>query len=190
MKRPLLKTAAAVTVALCVSIGYADTVLIFDDLGLPDDTVISNQYAAQGVVFSPQDGQVLLRTATLPLFPNEPQGIAEIPYYTSVIIADFTPDATLAGAWIDFGMAGNGVKIEAFDGPGATGNLLASASTMSETYLGVTANGIASVRFSNVSDDPEVTWLLDHFTFELIPEPGTAALLVLGALAIGLRRRS
>ena len=66
-----------------------ETVLIFDDLGPPDDTVFTDQYADQGVIFSPQDGELQLRTASTPVFPEDPQGLAEIPYFTSVIIADF-----------------------------------------------------------------------------------------------------
>ena len=29
-----------------------------------------------------------------------------------------------AGAWIDFGILGDGIMLEAFDGPGGTGSLL------------------------------------------------------------------
>ena len=57
------------------------TVLTFDDLGLPHGTIITDQYADEGVVFSPLNGQLELRTATQPIFPDEPQGLAEIPYF-------------------------------------------------------------------------------------------------------------
>ena len=56
--------------------------------------------------------------------------------------------------------------IEAFDGPGATGNLLASASTTEEEFLGVAASGIKSVRFMKVPGD-ERSFCIDHFTFVL-----------------------
>ena len=145
------------------------TVLTFDDLGLPHGTIITDQYADQGVIFAPLNGQLELRIASDPIFPDEPQGLAEIPYFESVIVADFESGADSVGAWIDFGFVGNGVIIEAFDGPAATGNLLASATTTSEEFLGVSANGILSVRFMKVSG-PSTSFLIDNFTFELSGE--------------------
>ncbi len=142
------------------------TVLTFDDLSLPNNTIITDQYSDQGVIFSPLNGELELRTASFPIFPEDPQGLAEIPYFTSVIIADFLSSANAVGAWIDFGNIGNGVIIEAFDGSGATGNLLASATTTAEEFLGVEADGIQSVRFMKVPGGA-VSFLIDHFTFEL-----------------------
>ena len=163
-----------------------ETVLIFDDLGLPNGTVFTDQYADQGVIFSPQDGELQLQTATTPLFPEDPQGLAEIPYFTSVIIADFTPSASAAGAWIDFGGVALGVMIEAFDGPNATGNQLATAETTEEEFLGVQASGIKSVRIMKVESPAQRSFLVDHFTFKLEADGGDGVPAVSGRGAVVL----
>jgi hypothetical protein len=167
--------------------GAAQEVLTFDDLGLPVDTIITDQYASRGVLLSPQDGALRLQEASYPIFPAEPMGLAEIPYWTSVIIADFPRGAISAGAWIDFGLEGDGVKIEAFDGPGATGSLLAASTTSAEEFLGVEASGIRSVRFSNAGA-ARTSYLIDNFTF-VVPAPGAGALVALGTLVVSRRRR-
>ncbi len=158
------KLLAAMTVLAVSTVQAGVTVLTFDDLGLPNNTIITDQYADQGVIFSPQDGMLELRTASTPIFPDEPQGLAEIPYGESVIIADFLSITNAAGAWIDFGGVGNGVILEAFDGPGATGNLLVSNTTTSEEFLGVEVAGIRSVRFMKAGGI--VTFLIDNFEFQ------------------------
>ncbi len=154
----------AVTAVTASTAQAAVTVLTFDDLGLPNNTIITDQYEDQGVIFSPQNGQLEIRTASSPIFPDEPQGLAEIPYGESVIIADFLLPTDAAGAWIDFGYFGDGVIIEVFDGPGATGNLLASNITQFEEFLGVEADGIQSVRFMKAGG--QVSFLIDNFEFQ------------------------
>ncbi len=173
---------------LFVSVANAQTVLTFDDLGLPHGTIITNQYVGQGVLFSPLNGQLELQLATSPVFPGDPMGLAEIPYLESVIIVDFLPGASSAGAWIDFGGVGDGVMLEAFDGPGGTGNLLGSISTTTESFLGLELPGIKSVRFEKVPGGV-TTFLIDNFTFTLVPGPGTLSLLALGGLIVARRRR-
>jgi hypothetical protein len=159
-----------VVVSAAVS-SVSATVIIFDDLGLPHESEISgDEYADQGVIFSPFQGQLVVGTASFPIFPEDPQCLTEIPFFESVIIADFEPAATEAGAWIDFGNVGFGVMIEAFDGPFATGNLLATASTTEEEFLGVEAEDIKSVRFMKVASDELRSFCIDHFTFELQPD--------------------
>ena len=179
-------------VAACVLAGTATApgdVLTFDDLLLPAGTVITTQYAPRGVVFSPLNGQLELRSASNPLFPGEPIGLAEIPYFNSVIIATFSQSVTAAGAWIDFGGFGLGVRIEAFDGPGATGSVLASASTQTESFLGVQGLGIRSVRFTNVPGGSP-SYLIDNFTFTPVPGPGSGAVVAIGMLGAFRRRRA
>ena len=174
---------------LFVSVANAQTVLTFDDLGLRHGTIITNQYVGQGVLFSPLNGQLELRTATVPVFPGDPMGLAEIPYFESVIIVDFLPGATSAGAWIDFGDGPSpDVMLEAFDGPGGTGNLLGSISTTTESFLGLELIGIKSVRFESAPNGTSA-FLIDHFTFTLVPGPGTLSLFALGGLIVARRRR-
>jgi hypothetical protein len=184
MLHPLLPCLAA----LATSLPAAADILTFDDLGLPHGTVITNQYAGRGVLFAPQDGEIQLRAATNPIFPLEPMGLTEIPYGSSVIIANFPLGALSAGAWIDFGQNSSPVTIEAFDGPGATGTIIASAQTTIESLLQVQAPGIRSVRIRALPPGP-VTFLIDNFTFQLIPAPAAAAILPAGLLLASRRRR-
>jgi hypothetical protein len=164
--------------------------LTFDDLGLPSGTILTNQYQAQGVVFAPLNGQLELRTASNPIFPGDPMGLAEIPYWTSVIFANFPGTAAVeAGAYIDFGNIGNGVKIEAFSGENGAGTLLGSASTTTETLISVSAAGIRSVKFSDLGPAGTVSYLIDHFTFTLAPAPGSVACVTAGAMLTARRRR-
>lgn len=183
-----LRTSPAVIAVLFVSAANAQTVLTFDDLGLPHGTIITNQYVGQGVLFSPLNGQLELQLATFPVFPGDPMGLAEIPYFESVIIVDFLPGATSAGAWIDFGIGRPGVMLEAFDGPAGTGNLLGSITTTTESFLGLELPGIKSVRFESAPNGTSA-FLIDHFTFTLVPAPGTLALLALGGLIVARCRR-
>ena len=81
----------------------AETVLTFDDLGLPNATEITDQYADQGVIFSPVEGVLLIDIATTPIFPEDPQCLFEIPFFTSVIIADFLPSASAPALGLTLG---------------------------------------------------------------------------------------
>ena len=167
-------------------------VLTFDDLNLPDGTEVTDQYAGLGVIFSaPPGGATRVLTASNPIFPDEPQGLYnDDPEggggrgFTAPIIADFLAEVSTAGAWIDFGRVGDGIRIEAFDGPGGTGSLLGMDNTVTETFIGVDAPGIRSVVFSQTGDG--ATYLIDNFTF--VPEPASLALLAVGAV-FGARRR-
>jgi hypothetical protein len=183
MRRTLVALVAAINTA-----PSAADVLTFDDLQLPAGSIITNQYAARGVILSPLNGQLQLVQATGPLFPQQPIGLAEIPFSTSVIVADFPTGASSAGAFIDFGNIGAGVQIQAFDGPGATGNLVGSASVTSEVFLGVSAPLIRSIRFSNVGS-LVTTYLIDNLTFVLIPAPSAAGLLMTAGFFAFRRRR-
>ena len=180
----------AATIALTLApAAVADIILTFDDLGLPDGTIITDQYADLGITFSVPGGSALLMTARFPIFPGEPQGLQHGEVEDVAIITDReTGFGPLVGAWIDFGSVGDGVMIEAFDGPGGTGNLLGSDSTLTESFISVSAPNIQSVVFSQVGGG--ATYLIDNFTFQLIPAPSGLALLgMAGLLGTGRRRR-
>ena len=160
--------ALALTVA---SVATAETVLNFDGLGLPDQTVITDQYADDGVIFSAPGGAAVVTTASFPIFPLEPQGLysnaGDRPFFVEPLVADIADGASMVGVWIDFGATvGTGMKIEAFDGSGGTGQLLGSDSTTSETFISVSALTIRSVVISQVNDADATTYLIDNFTFE------------------------
>ncbi len=163
-----------VAVGACTSVASADIVLTFDDLGLPDGTAVTDQYARFGVMFSAsRGGTTRIVTASQPIFPAEPQGLYNDECifgvaFTEPIIANFPVAVTSAGAFIDFGNIGTGIKIEAFDGPGGTGNLLGTDSTINEVFIGVDAPGIRSVVFSQAGGNL-ATYLIDNFTLALAP---------------------
>ncbi len=166
-----MRTRCVGPVALAVaSAANAQTVLNFDELGLPDDTVITDQYADEGVIFSAPGGDAVVITASFPIFPLEPQGLysnaGDQPFFMEPIVADIADGASMVGVWIDFGSVVSGMKIEAFDGFGGTGQLLGSDSTTSETFISVSALIIRSVVISQVNDEDSTTYLIDNFTFD------------------------
>ncbi len=164
-------------------------VITFDDLGALSGTIVTDQYAGLGVVFSTLSGPgPTLVTASGPIFPGDPQGLFDGEGFTNPLIVDFIGTATTAGAFIDFGNIGSGIMIEAFDGAGGTGSSLGSASTVTESFISVDAAGIKSVMFSQFGAGG-ATYLIDHFTFEVVPAPGTLALLGVAGLVSRRRRR-
>ena len=167
----MLPRCGGAVVLAVVSPATAETVLNFDELGLPDDTVITDQYAEEGVIFSAPGGDAVVTTASFPIFPQEPQGLysnaGDRPFFVEPLVADIADGASMVGVWIDFGATvGTGMKIEAFDGSGGTGQLLGSDSTTSETFISVSALIIRSVVISQVNDEDATTFLIDNFTFE------------------------
>jgi len=139
-------------------------VLNFDELGLPDGAIFTDQYEDRGVAFSTTGDELQIREASFPIFPGDPLGLGAFPTFEADIVVDFIAPVGSAGAWIDFGNVGEGLTIDAYDGPSATGNLLATEMTSTEVFLGVTADGIRSLRFS-LNGGSLPTFMIDHFTF-------------------------
>ncbi len=105
--------------------------------------------------------------ASEPEVPGEPMGLAHLPYFDppDYLVIDFSPSTSTAGAVIDLGFIGNGVKITAYDDWGATGAVLGSATTTIDGgYISVTQPGIKSVRFETIG---LVTYLIDNLTYDL-----------------------
>lgn len=65
--------------------------------------------------------------------------------------------------------------------------MLGTATTTSEELLTVAASGIRSVRFSHAGAGT-VTYLIDNFTFTLVPAPGVFAV-VFCTFALARRKR-
>ena len=190
----LRSTVVLVSIILVAILGesgtFAQNVLVFDDLGLADDSLVTNQYP--GVTFSATPGgSTRIVTATSPIFPGDPQGLynddpGSLGYgFTEPIIVDFSIAVSSAGAFVDFGGFGDGIRVDAFDATGGSGALLGSDSTVEESFIGVSAPGIRSVVFSQ--NGPDIaTYLIDHVTY--VPEPSSLVFLGLGGLICFGRR--
>ena len=90
---------------------------------------------------------------------------------------------------MNFGFAGN-LVVEAFDGPSGSGTLLDTSSRQTNGFLGVGAQGIQSVVFSQ-GDIGNPTFLLDNFTFTstAVPEPGSFVAAVFIGICMFFRRQ-
>ena len=176
---------SATTLIHCGNSCAALTVETFESFST--GTILTNQIPGLEIS-APPTGVSEIRTASNPVVPGEPQGLAHIPYLVepNYLVIDFLPGANQAGAIVDFGTIGSGVAVTAFDGAGATGNILGTQSTTTETFIGVVAAGIRSIRFENLGG---ASYLIDNLTYELVPEPSSLILLSLGLLATTCPRR-
>ncbi len=173
----------------------APTVIHFDALA-PDGGIPTGISLTAGVLSDP---------ATSP-FPGDVDYALESPS-TSVwglappeIIFDFAPAVSPAEVGVVFTDSGRwpqNVTLEAWDGPGATGTMLASVTALrgdstvvrsfgEDCFFGIGGLGkIASIRLwhDNASEGIE----LDMLRFN-VPEPATLSLLALGGLVVTRRR--
>jgi hypothetical protein len=129
-----------------------------------EDTVLSTQIP--GLSISADDGTPTVVDADNPVIPGESLGLAHLPYFNEpdILQINFEPSTSTAGAFIDFGNVGSGIRITAYSGPNATGDVLGTSQTQTESFIGVTAPGIRSVRFENVGG---ATYLIDNLTYRI-----------------------
>jgi len=139
--------------------------------GFPAETVLTTQIPGLTIA-APPSGTPTVLVATSPTVPGEPNGLAHIPYfdYPDYLLIDFYPTVDTVGAIIDFGAPGEGVRLTAYDGPGATGNVLGTAETITEIFISVEAGGIVSARFETLG---LATYLIDNLTYQF--DGGTPA---------------
>lgn len=128
------------------------------------ETVLTTQIP--GLIISADDGMPTIKQASLPVVPGEPHGLAHIPYFSKPdrLQIDFEPSSSTAGAIVDFGGIGSGVRMTAYSGPNGTGITLGTVITQSEGFIGIDAPGIRSVRFETL---PGATYLIDNLTYKL-----------------------
>lgn len=161
-------------------------------------TIITNQLPGL-LVTAGNGGNAKIATASNPVVPGEPQGIYnDAPGVFSTgfefpLIFDFVDTGLSIGAIVDFGVVGDGLKLTAYDGVGGTGNVLGTATTLSEVFIGINVPGIKSAVFEKIGPNSP-SWLLDNLTYEVssttVPEPGSLVLLGSGVLALARRRRT
>ncbi|MFT5283862.1 MAG: hypothetical protein ACI8TQ_000012 [Planctomycetota bacterium] len=129
-----------------------------------DNTVISNQLA--GLTISAGSGIPTVVTATFPVVPGEPKGLAHIPFLDppDLLLLDFTTTSRTVGVILDFGGFSEGVTLTAFDQPGGMGNILGQVTAFEEVFISIDACGIKSAVFQT---NPSATYLIDNLTYEL-----------------------
>jgi hypothetical protein len=161
--------------------------LTFDEFAV--GTVISNQYAAQGVVFNAGTGAlpIIANDGAMPdspvLSPNPPYaGAFEIDFITSTTWVQFN-----SGYWDTLGTAVINVydKSDTF-----LLGTYTNTQTAQQTFTFSNAGGIGRITFDSFADPAGGD--IDDLKFN-VPEPGTlllAGLALAGALRVNARRKA
>lgn len=192
MQLKLVAGAACIAVASATSCFAATVTENFESFANGDIVT-----SLTGLTITATDGgSPTIATATSPVVAGEPQGLFNGPSFIPSLIFDFVGVGSAIGAIVDFGSVGTGLQIEAFDGAGGSGSLLSSASTITESFLGVSTAGIKSVVFSQAGGT-QASWLLDNLTYTYddtavspVPLPAGGLLLLGGfGLLAGLKRK-
>jgi len=152
-------------------------------VGTPIDTQIPGI-----IVFAPA-GQAVVVRATTPLFPSEPQGLISRDDQSAPLLITFSSSVTFAGAAIDFGNDFAGLRLTAFSGPAGMGDLVDAVTTQREGFLSVSGQVIRSIVFEEGDLGSFSTFLIDNLTYEFIPEPSTASLILFGLALQATSRR-
>lgn len=194
MRKSIIGLLTAFTLSLWV--GTANAALIVENFeSFGDGTIITNQLTGLTVTAA-DGGDASIASASFPVVAGEPLGIyntAGSIGFQSALIFDFLTLGSSIGAIVDFGGFGTGLQIVAYDGVGGTGNILGTASTLTEAFIGVNAVGIRSAVFSQAGQT-NATWLLDNLTYDTdpgtrVPVPATLALFGLGLAGLSWSRR-
>jgi hypothetical protein len=128
-----------------------------------------------------------------PLVPNAGFGLddLEVIVHAASINIRMSVDGGFTGSLeLDYLSNSGGNLIDVYDGPDATGNILATfttSATVGQTYAHASipfAGTAFSVRFRQQDS------FVAYDNIQVVPEPATAALLLLGLAALGARRRA
>jgi hypothetical protein len=173
-----LRIAVPVVLCLCLISGTAHaTVLTFTEFGLPNLTVITNQYAAFGVTFSNAYKYIDPRDTF------DQAGIAALA--SGPVVASFlAPTNSIAVDWVS--IAASDLFIDVFN----AGNVLLDSfffnSPGGDNVGSVTLSGLGITRLEFHDGTGQVG--VSTLTFEPVPEP-TSLLLFLPGLAVLVFRR-
>jgi PEP-CTERM motif len=177
-----IKDVAVLAVAILAISGSAfaaTTTLTFSEF--PVGTVITNQYAPQGVVFSGAGGFANPQIANDAAMPTSPV-LSGTPLYSGAFDFKFPSGATgvsfLSGYWDNLGTE----SIQAYSPKGILlANLTNTA--LGDTLVDLSSYGtIGTVIFSPTTDPAGAD--IDNLTFNAVPEPGT--LIMFGSGILGL----
>lgn len=199
---------AAATAALAVAAGAVAGVITVQGTELAPYTSVSSQLGtSHGAVFSSQNSPFVTFTELIPgvwgIYGTEPWAPPAGGYgwFNAPIIVSFVDPAdgvtpavvngTVSAMWGDGGGDLDGVDMLAYD---LSNNLVASQTFSGTTFtpIQLTASGIARVEFwantgvGSPTSDTGLDWLSYPTP---IPAPASAALLALGAIGCGRRRR-
>jgi hypothetical protein len=150
-------------------------------VSIPTLDIVTNDYAAEGVVFSSGDGIAVLQGSNPVSPPNVAAGTDAglILDFFAPVFATFTTPVSFVS--ITLTNSSIGATLEAF---GSNGALLASDTGQTSATLVVSSPGIFSVEIL-----PTYA-AFDNFTFGTsVPEPSTMALFGAGLAGLGLMRR-
>jgi len=206
--RKAIRTALIIGAALLLApVAALSATITFNDLSVT--TVVTNQYASSGVLFSITGGQeYVANVGTLDPFGNaigsfpgylgsQFLGVWTVPLYgTAASLTATFVDPTnssipgiVSGSTISVYVADTeqGVKLESFD----LNNVLLETKNLTSGYATITfTTGLVhSIRFTDTAGDGHI---IDNFTYgPIIPEPSTFALIGGSLLILGLvmRRR-
>lgn len=185
----------AVPLLVLAAAAHSATTINFD--GLAPGTGVTNQYAAQGVLFGADpvvDALINIIIANSGLQTSPPNVLAAAGPYTDGFISFSFP----AGA-TDVAFAANSVEEGATASCYDSGNSLLFSQTLTGpnsttpvffSYVipqgGTPIAKVVISAFEEVFADP---FAIDDVTFTLVPEPTAVSLLAIGLLAVSRRRR-
>jgi hypothetical protein len=170
---------------------------------LPNNSVLSNQYASVGVVFSGiEDGFAVVQPTATTEFSGEFGGppvsgqVLEnrdvVNSRADIIRFSFSPPASgIEFDFIPFGNLGAETRLQALDGGGGLlfDQLVGgpASTNVNFHYTGLSAlSGVARLEFQQPHDD--WVWGLDNLQFTSVPEPTTVALLLFAWVSLVRRR--
>jgi PEP-CTERM motif len=182
---PMNAASAAQIVASTTGISNPDVVITFDEVVLPTNSLVTNEYAGFGVSFSPGLGY-----SPQTGFPNI-QG-ATLGNFSPYIQGPYTLSFNTQQSDVAFAMVSNGTQylFEALLG-GLTVESFTSAVPFntSANFFGFTGSAFDAIRITSLQSDSLLIDNLQLGSPGAVPEPGTWAMILLGFGAVGFSMR-
>lgn len=179
--------------AVSVSTAASAALVSFDDL--PVGSVITNQYAGLGVVFSgwENDAQVSLTTSNVysPTYGNYLGNSADGTSFPSQRWDEVRLDFAALASNVSFKLYSHGDLAITFNAYDASDNLLETIVLSSEPWGNVVFGSSGIARISAFQPNDGWYWAMDEVSFDSssVPEPASLALLGLGVIGLAFSRR-